>query len=93
MASVGTRSQVWTGRQTESAPFYSIADLEQMFRVSNRTVYRWIERGLLRPIYLDIASPRFDAEDVARLIESRRGKPRPRRTNAEARPLNQSGPG
>jgi hypothetical protein len=58
------------------APLYTIEDVQQLLRVSRRTVYNLMGRGDLEPIYLD-RRPRFDSLDIGRLIESRRGKPRP----------------
>lgn len=43
----------------------------RLLACSRSTVYRLIDEGSLRPIYFD-RRPRFDPEDVAAFIESRK---------------------
>ncbi len=56
----------------------SVKDVMHRLNVSRRTIYYWIEDGLLKPIRLG-GVYRFHPDDIEVLIESQRGQTAPKR--------------
>lgn len=45
--------------------YYTVADLMEMFKVSQATIYKWMGRGLLHPYYMqEGGKPYFDQADI-----------------------------
>lgn len=45
---------------------YTIKDVTETFKISRKTVYKWIKNGWLKPVKIG-GSVRFPAEQVERL--------------------------
>jgi predicted DNA-binding transcriptional regulator AlpA len=59
--------------EAQPASLLRVDDVLTRLAISRRTLYRLIAAGRLIPIYLD-RRPRFDAADVAALIENARSR-------------------
>lgn len=67
-------SEFWTKSTKESlrrtlGTVYTVSDVARFFRVNERTVYRWVEAGILHPLPLG-ATKRFSEEEIRRIYNA-----------------------
>jgi predicted DNA-binding transcriptional regulator AlpA len=57
----------------------TIQDVKKFFTISDATVYRWCQRGMLKPRHLTTGTVRFLRRDVLALVERQPGDRMPHR--------------
>lgn len=52
--------------------YYKITEVAKMFSVTRKTIYNWIESGVLKIVRIN-GKPRISEEECKRIIEEKKG--------------------